>query len=122
MNVPIWVLWKELIFIVYWPSWVVPLYVLIRKKHLKKKLIFFMAAIFLCFSLQYLLEFSLGEAFFNSGNSTIEKFADDYFTMIDNFIFVIQFLIPMLLMHLCAKTKLFNRTTASSGAQGACAH
>jgi hypothetical protein len=122
MNVPIWVLWKELIFIVYWPSWVVPLYVLIRKKHLKKKLIFLVAAMLLCFSLQYLLEFSLGEVFFNSGNSKIEKFAYDNLAIIDNSIFVIQFLIPMLLMHLCAKTKLFNRTNASSGAQGACAH
>lgn len=122
MNVPIWVLWKELIFIVYWPSWVVPVYVLVRKKHLKKKLIFFVAAMLLCFSLQYLLEFSLGEAFFNSGNPKIEKFVDDNFVLIENLIFVTQFLIPMLLMHLCAKAKFFNRTTASSGAQGACAH
>jgi hypothetical protein len=121
MNVPIWVVWKDLIFIVYWPIWVVPLYLWVRKKHLKNRWIFLVLAMLLCFSLKYLLEFSLGEVFFNSRSAKIEKFADDNFGIVSNAIFFTQLLIPMFFMHLTAKTKYFNRTFVFSGARGACA-
>jgi hypothetical protein len=118
MNVPIWAVWKDLIIIVYWPILIVPVYIMIRKEHLKNKWIFFVIAMLLCFSLKYLLEFSLGEAFFNSGSDNIEKFVDDNFRIIDIVIFIAQLLIPLSLMHLTAKMKCFNRTTESSERKG----
>ncbi|MEW6585493.1 MAG: hypothetical protein AB1442_07740 [Nitrospirota bacterium] len=122
MNVPIWVVWKDLIFIVYWPIWVVPLYIWARKKHLKNRWAFLVIAILLCFSLKYLLAFSLGEVFFNSESAKIKKFVDENFGVLINAIFFTTLLIPVLFMHLSAKAKYFYRTIASSGAQRARAH
>ncbi len=79
MNVPIWVVWKNLIFIVYWPIWVVPVYVMLRKKYLKNRLLFLVVAMVLCLSLKFLLEYSMCEIFFNSGSDRIEKFSDNNF-------------------------------------------
>lgn len=122
MNVPIWVVWKDLIFIVYWPIWVVPLYIWIRKKKLKNKWIFLTISMLLCISLIHLLEFLFYEVIFRNGGVKMEKFVSDNFGIIDSIIILVQFLIPMSLMHLSSKTKYFNRTSAFSRAQGASAH
>lgn len=109
MDVPIWALWKDLIFVVYWPIWFVPAYIMIRKVHLQNQWIFLIVSMIFCLSLTFGIEIILAELFFNSGID-IDEISDRNFWIISNFIFVSKIVMPIILLHFLSKVKYFNRT------------
>jgi len=113
MNVPIWAVWQDLIFIVYWPIWVVPLYLYIGRKHLKNKLVFLIGSLSFCFIIDYLISFYLSEIFFNSDNAEVDKFAFDNLEAISNIILILQVVIPMSVVYLSSKLKYFKMKSDS---------
>ena len=103
-------LWKDFILIVYWPLWVVPIYVYFRRKHLRKRLIFLFISIIFCLVCDKLIGFFLAEIFFNNGKPEVNKYSFEHIGMISNTIFFVGVILPFSIMHLVSKIKYFKDT------------
>ena len=101
-------LWKDFVFIIYWPLWLMPIYLFFRKKHLKNRWVFLIVSTIFCLVLNYLIEIILSEIFFNSGSAQLDKFAFEHIEAIGNLIFILGVLIPLTIVHFASKLRYFN--------------
>ncbi len=107
MYVPLYVVWNDIIFMVYWPLWVVPIYLLIRRKKIKHQWGFLIFAILLCFIAKYSIGYGISEILFKSGSAKIEAFSIENVQIIDDIVYIIGVLIPMAIVHFSSKSKYF---------------
>jgi hypothetical protein len=107
MNVPLYVVWNDLIPMVYWPLWVVPIYLFIRRKKIEHQWVFLFFAMLLCFIGKYSIEYGICDILFNSSSPKIDAFAIEHVQIIDDIIYMIGVLIPMQIVHFSSKSKYF---------------
>jgi hypothetical protein len=98
--------WKDIVFISFWPLWVVPLYLFIRRKFIKNKVVFFAFAMITCLTLEFLIIRFLTImlfAFYDIKDMPFWKLR-----LINDFIFLIAFFVPFLIIYSVSKYKYFS--------------
>ena len=101
-------IWTDWTIFAYWPIWLVPIYLLFRRKKIKKKWLFLFASVIFCLVVDYLLTFFFWEVLLSRGGASFEKFIQDHMLLIDSVLYLIGVFIPFAIMHMASKLSIFD--------------
>jgi len=101
--------WLNLIWLIYWPFILAPVYLFIKRKKIKRKWLHLFLTIIVCFASNYIVEYTSTYFIVNFTDQAQQNFIFDHTKLISLFLLIVKVAIALAPMNLYSRSGFFSQ-------------